>query len=176
MPRVYSCHHYGCHKLAIAPHYFCSEHLDEEQAFLEKRLKWHNAHKKDYTRKYNTIKRVRNDIKREQNDFYRSKQWQGLRKIVLDKQHYLCQYCLLHERVTPAKTVDHRVPITFDLSKKADINNLDVICPSCHYKKDRFEAIYYGAQTGDRRNNVDPILKIKLIDHYMNHLDQISIK
>lgn len=165
MPRVVSCHHYGCHKLAVYPKHFCSEHIDEEQAFMEKRLKWHNAHKKDYTHKYNTIKRVRNDVKREQNGFYHTKQWQTLRQQVLDKQHYLCQYCLLHERVTPAKTVDHRVSLVFDPDKKADVSNLDTICPECHHLKTEWEQTYY-FKNGVKQD-VDEIKDIKMIDYVM---------
>ncbi|WP_260769103.1 HNH endonuclease [Oenococcus oeni] len=132
---------------------------------MEKRLKWHNAHKKDYTHKYNTIKRVRNDVKREQNGFYHTKQWQTLRQQVLDKQHYLCQYCLLHERVTPAKTVDHRVSLVFDPDKKADVSNLDTICPECHHLKTEWEQTYY-FKNGIKQD-VDEIKDIKMIDYVM---------
>ncbi|KGO22201.1 hypothetical protein Q757_09675 [Oenococcus alcoholitolerans] len=79
----------------------------------------------------------------------------------------------MHDRVTQTKIVDHRVPITFDLKKVDDVTNLDVICPKCHYLKDKFEAKYYGSAQGFSKNNVPELTEIKLIDYYMNHLDQI---
>ncbi|MHA5150122.1 HNH endonuclease signature motif containing protein [Oenococcus oeni] len=173
MPAVRTCRYPNCHNLVTIDHYYCEQHRALEADYLKSRMKYHGTHERGYSRHYNAINRHANKIKDAQEKFYHSKQWQGLRRVVLDKQHYLCQYCLSEGRVTPAKIVDHCVPITFDPSKADDADNLDVICPECHYKKDKFESVYYGSSDGVGRNDVEPITEVKLVDYYMNHLDQI---
>ena len=68
--------------------------------------------------------------------FFRSdafKEWKTLRKKFLD-EHPLCACCLLEGRYTPARIVDHIVPIRQG-GKPLDEGNLQVLCWSCHSKK-----------------------------------------
>ncbi|WP_249192653.1 hypothetical protein [Weissella minor] len=55
------------------------------------------------TQRYNKQTRNRNETKQKQTSFYRTKQWVELRKVVLNRDSYLCQYCAAQGRVTPAK-------------------------------------------------------------------------
>ncbi len=170
MPMIRRCRHFGCHNPAYVPNWFCREHMDEQQAFINRRDEFKN----DRQKKYNETKRTATPIKREQQSFYRSKQWQSLRHEVLTKQHYLCQYCLANKRVTSANIVDHIVPIVFDPKHKDDIDNLATICVSCHYLKTKWEENYYNSASGISHNNVDAITNIDLIDYLMNNLNKFE--
>ncbi|MFT8487988.1 HNH endonuclease [Oenococcus sicerae] len=171
MPAVRTCRYPNCHHLVPLPHYYCEEHQALEAEYLKSRMKYHGTHQHSYINNY--ASRHANQVKDNQTKFYHSKEWQGLRLAVLNKQHYLCQYCLVQGCITPAKIVDHTIPITFDLDKANDLSNLNVICAACHYKKDQFESAYYNSGSGFTHNNVEPITEVKLIDYYMDHLDQI---
>ena len=65
--------------------------------------------------------------------FYTSKEWRTLRKSFLEKNP-LCVECLKEGRYTPAKIVDHIVPIRMG-GKPLDEGNLQALCWSCHSKK-----------------------------------------
>ncbi len=171
--QVRTCRQPNCHSLAPLPHWYCEQHRALEEKYLKSRQKYSRTNDNNYRKRYDKVNRNANEVKRAQVKFYRSKVWQSLRQVVLAKQHHLCQYCLAEGRTTPAKVVDHRVPFTFEPNRSTDIDNLDVICPKCHYKKDQFEDKYYGSSDGFTKNNVTQITTVKLIDYYMNHLNQI---
>lgn len=127
------------------PNHYCDRHFEHEADYLASREKWARSHEQHYTHKYNTVKHNRNSDKSEQYRFYRSKRWATLRQQVLERDHYLCQYCNVQGKLTPnSRTVDHIVPIEFDSSKQADSNNLATICPTCHRLKTDWEQDYYG--------------------------------
>lgn len=65
-------------------------------------------------------------------------QWTKLRKIVMQRDVYLCQPCLSKGRPTPAKQVDHIVPKSRD--GLDDLDNLQAICVECHKAKTKAEA------------------------------------
>ncbi len=112
MPRTRRCREPGCHNLCVHPMHYCEQHKDKEQQYLRSRMKWSHAHDNKHKQHvYNTVTRNRDDVKTSQYDFYRSKHWHDLRKVVLEHDNYLCQYCRAIGIVTPAKTVDHIVPI-----------------------------------------------------------------
>jgi 5-methylcytosine-specific restriction endonuclease McrA len=70
--------------------------------------------------------------------------------------------------ITPAKTVDHIVPIEFDETLKANIANLAVICVSCHRAKTDWEQSYYGTGQGNELQSVTPINDVSSIVVLMN--------
>lgn len=72
--------------------------------------------------------------------FYHSKEWQAVRRQVLDRDHYLCQVCKRAGRITPAGTVHHITPLRVDYSKRLDPANLETICPACHNAEHRERA------------------------------------
>lgn len=84
MPKVRRCREPGCHYLCEYPLHYCQLHHDKEQQYLQSRMKWTNAHHNHHKQHvYNTLTRNRNTTKTQQYNFYRSKQWQELRQVVL---------------------------------------------------------------------------------------------
>lgn len=146
------------------PNHYCTKHFEHEAEYLANRQRWARAHGKQYQRKYNTVTRYRNDTKSKQYNFYRTKQWQELRQQTLDRDHYICQYC----GQPNSKTVDHIVPIEFDQSLMASIDNLAVICRKCHRLKTDFEHQYYGTGQGNEIKNVNEVFDVNKIAILMN--------
>ncbi len=64
--------------------------------------------------------------------FYKSKEWLRARQAALNRDMYLCQYCLAESRVTPADTVHHIVAIKEDWGKRLMLGNLISLCRKCH--------------------------------------------
>ncbi|WP_270621843.1 HNH endonuclease [Weissella viridescens] len=156
MPRVKQCRKVGCHQLATNGRAYCDDHRDLEEADK-------NRHDKYMAQRYNKQTRNRNETKQEQTSFYRTKQWVELRKVVLNRDSYLCQYCAAQGRVTPAKVVDHIVPIEYDVDRKADVENLAIICGRCHSKKTTWEQSYYGTGTQQTKHSVPKIKSVAAI-------------
>lgn len=59
--------------------------------------------------------------------------WDKLRKLVLQRDSYLCQPCRRTHRVTPATQVDHVTPKA--KGGTDDMENLQSICGPCHETK-----------------------------------------
>ena len=91
-----------------------------------------DKHKKEDNRNYTKFHR---DEKA--NKFYSSKEWRTLRKAFLST-HPLCVECIKEGKYTPAKIVDHIVPIRFG-GKPLDASNLQSLCWNCHTKKSNLE-------------------------------------
>lgn len=66
--------------------------------------------------------------------FYHSKAWSKLRSMALDRDNYLCQKCLEHNKITNAKIVHHIVYVDTDFTKALDLDNLISVCQDCHNK------------------------------------------
>ncbi|WP_282803952.1 HNH endonuclease [Secundilactobacillus kimchicus] len=161
MPRFRRCRQARCHAMVEFPNHYCDEHFEHEAEYQEQRQRWARSHSKTYTHKYNVVTRNRDDAKADQAKFYRTRQWSALRKSVLLRDQYLCQYCKAVGKVTPGKTVDHIVPIEFDARLKAYANNLAVICPACHRLKTDWEQRYYGTGQG---NQLRPVGELHTIN------------
>lgn len=159
MPRVKRCRANGCHAMVAFDSRYCKRHQD--LAMDEPKPKRNNYH-------YNHHVRHRDENKINQYKFYRTKNWVQLRQLALESQHYLCQYCLVNDIVTTAKTADHIVPVEFDSNLKDNIDNLAVICPSCHTKKTKWEQRWYGTGQGNTLRSVRPINDVKTINKMMN--------
>lgn len=157
MPRVRRCRQLGCHAMVAFPNHYCQQHYEHEAEYLASRQRWARSNDKQYTHKYNTVIRYRNEGKRQQYNFYRTRQWSHLRQRVLERDHYLCAYCKAQGVITPAKTVDHVRPVEAFPDDKDNINNLAVICRECHYKKTEFEQKYYGCGQGNTITGAKPI-------------------
>ena len=76
--------------------------------------------------------------------FYKSKEWNRIRLQALVRDHFLCQECLKHRRITKAVIVDHRIPISVDWSLRLSLDNLQSLCQSCHNKKTAEDKKKYG--------------------------------
>lgn len=157
MPRVRRCQYNNCHALVELPLHYCSRHMQYEEKYKEQRER--------YSRKrYNKYQRNRKTEKKAQYQFYRTRQWVHLRQSVLDKQHYLCQYCLAQGKLTPnSKTVDHIIPIEVNHQLKAASSNLAVTCRTCHQLKTQWEQGYYGTGSANQATNAPQIRSIATI-------------
>lgn len=169
MPRVRRCWQSGYHAIVILPNHYCSRHFEHEAEYLASRKKRARSHVLQYTHKYNTIKRNRNDDKSQQYKFYRFKLWVGLRKQVLQRDYFLCQYCNQQGKLTSTSwTVDHIFPIEFDSSRQSDINNPVTIYPAFHRLKTDWEQSYYGIGQGNELKQVKALNGIKPVVILMN--------
>ena len=71
--------------------------------------------------------------------FYKSKQWESVRKTVLKRDKFRCKrcdtLCLGKRKGLPAPHCDHVIP----RSKRPDLalvaSNVQILCHSCHSKK-----------------------------------------
>lgn len=140
MPRVRRCRYPGCHAMVNLPDHYCQQHYEHEAEYLANRQRWARSHNKHYQHRYNTQTRYRNNESSERYSFYQSRQWSSLRNQVLDRDHYVCQYC----GQPNSRTVDHIVPIAVDHGLMADVDNLATICSRCHRSKTDWEQRYYG--------------------------------
>lgn len=159
MSRYRRCRYPGCHAMVQLPNHYCKQHFEHEAEYVANRQRWARAHGKQYQHKYNRVTRYRNNVKSEQYNFYRTSTWSRLRQQVLDRDHYVCQYC----GQPNSKTVDHTVPIEYDSTMKANVNNLATICRRCHHLKTQWEQSYYGTGQGHHRHDVPEVKKISKI-------------
>lgn len=157
MARVRRCKTTGCFNMVELSKHYCAKHADQERVYVPR--------DKQAIHRYNTVTRNRDDNKRGQYNFYRTKQWVNLRQRVLDEQHYLCQYCESEGRVQVGKIVDHIVPMEVAPNDKANIDNLAVVCSTCHNAKTKWEQKYYGTGDGNRLKQVVPIKSVIAISN-----------
>lgn len=61
--------------------------------------------------------------------------WLRVREQALKRDNYLCTHCLAAGFVTPAKDVDHRVPLNISPERRLDLDNLQSLCRPCHRVK-----------------------------------------
>lgn len=151
------------------PHHYCAKHFEHEAEYLANRQRWARAHSKQYQRKYNTVKRYRNDTKSKQYNFYRTQQWHNLRQQALDRDHYVCCYC----GKPNSNTVDHVVPIEYDKQLMTDLGNLATTCRNCHRLKTQWEQSYYGTGAGNTLKKVPEVKNTKIIK---NIIEQMATK
>lgn len=166
MARYRRCRYPNCHAMVKLPDHYCKQHYNYEAEYLAKRQRWARSHNTRYQQKYNHITRNRNNVKSQQYKFYHTKTWVDLRRQVLNRDHFVCQYC----GKPNAKTVDHIVPIEYDAKLKADVNNLAVICLNCHRLKTDWEQIYYGTGECNELKQVQKVHDLKTIARLMNKI------
>src|SRR5690606_41899955 len=109
----------GCPELVRPPAVYCPAHTwTDEQRRQHRRIvdRDYDRHRRD--------QRAR--------AFYKSAAWERLRRVVLARDNYLCQRCLEHQRITPATTVDHIVPLSVAWERRLDMSNLRSLCGPCH--------------------------------------------
>lgn len=86
------------------------------------------------TKRYNSQVR-RNRENQVYTAFYNSTVWRKTREQVLIRDNYLCQRCLAQGVITSdSLIVHHKVELKRDWSKRLDMDNLEVVCFSCHNK------------------------------------------
>lgn len=150
MPMVRRCKADGCRELVERPAHYCAAH----HSIKEER----ETHSRT---RYNKRIRNRDDESRERYAFYRSKTWSSIRKIVLNRDNYLCQYCLALGVVTPdARIGDHVTPVEIAPELKTEISNVVATCRSCDNIKRALEQKIYG--TGQNRTKHNTGLRLSV--------------
>lgn len=73
--------------------------------------------------------------------FYHSRQWDDVRRFVLDRAHGLCEECASRGGVSPADVVHHLIPLTPENMEDPAIalnpDNLKALCHDCHTEAHR---------------------------------------
>lgn len=87
--------------------------------------------------------------------FYKSKAWQDVRALVLERAHGLCEECAERGDVVLADVVHHKTPLSVDnmddLSVTLSPDSLVALCNDCHTKAHRELGI--GALNGKERHD-----------------------
>ena len=66
-------------------------------------------------------------------EFYHTPAWRKVRKIYIQK-HPICEECERNGFITPAKVIDHIIPIRKG-GAKLNFSNLQSLCIQCHASK-----------------------------------------
>lgn len=66
--------------------------------------------------------------------FYHRKPWRRIRKKALQRDRYLCQYCLREGKVVRATEVHHIIEADKDEDLRLSLDNLISLCWNCHEK------------------------------------------
>lgn len=141
---VRRCKYADCHTLVERPSYYCDKHKQYEAEQRE-----------SYSRTYYN-KRVRNkdEDNRERYQFYRSKAWSSLRKQALERDNYLCQYCLSNDIKRPNSNIgDHITPAEIAPELRTDLSNIATACRDCDNVKRKLEQEIYGTGQGNTHRN-----------------------
>lgn len=68
--------------------------------------------------------------------FYKSRAWQKVRKVVMDRSHGLCERCMERGELKPADVVHHTTPLTpenmDDPQVSLNPDRLMALCHDCH--------------------------------------------
>lgn len=88
-----------------------------------------------------------------------------LNKIRLDKLaefSYRCKNCTNSKNLH----LHHIIPVSFDITKAYDIDNIEVLCPECHVEHHRKEGHYFGWNKKRKKPDIVPVYsKIKYIKY-----------
>lgn len=154
MPMVRRCKADGCRALVERPAHFCTTHHSMEATYIEERQRYSRT-------RYNKRVRNRDDESKERYAFYRSKNWSSIRKIALERDNYLCQYCLALGTVTPNVRIgDHVTPVEIAPELRTEVQNVVATCRSCDNTKRTLEQEIYG--TGQNREAKNKDLRLSV--------------
>ena len=149
MPMVRRCKYTGCHTLVERPAHFCEKHKQYEAEYAKQR----EAYSRTY---YNKRVRNKDEANKERYQFYRSKTWASLRKLALERDNYLCQYCLALGVVRPNSNIgDHITPAEIAPELRTDLSNIATACRDCDNVKRKLEQEIYGTGQGNTHRNTN---------------------
>lgn len=77
--------------------------------------------------------------------FYHSPVWRKLRRLALQRDHYLCQHCLRNGILRSATEVHHIRPVADWPELALDLDNLVSLCWPCH---EQTKVRRHGGRTG----------------------------
>ena len=61
------------------------------------------------------------------------RKWRKARRAYLE-EHPLCEECLDNDRITPARDIDHVIPLS-EGGARLDCSNFRALCRRCHNRK-----------------------------------------
>lgn len=68
--------------------------------------------------------------------FYKGRQWQNVRNVVMDRSNGLCERCMERGEIKAADVVHHKVPLTEENMSDPDISlnpeRCIALCNDCH--------------------------------------------
>ena len=147
LPMVRRCKYTGCHTLVERPAYYCGKHKQYEAEYAKQRETYSRTY-------YNKRVRNRDEANRERNKFYHSPTWTSLRKQALERDRYLCQYCLANNIKRPnSKTGDHITPAEIAPELRTELSNIATACKDCDNVKRKLEQEIYGTGQGNTHRN-----------------------
>ena len=77
-----------------------------------------------------------------------------LRKLALERDTYLCQYCLANGVVRPNSRIgDHITPAEIAPELRTDLSNIATACRDCDNVKRKLEQEIYGTGQGNTHKN-----------------------
>jgi len=153
------CKHTGCHTLVKGDQFFCKKHADDLAGYQQRMSKM-RVHDKRQVHEYNTKVRYATPERKRRESFYHNKEWKSIRKVVLERDNYICQYCHRYRIVKPANIVDHIVPGQVAPDLITDMDNLVTCCYKCHQRKTEWEQSFYGTgYTDGKKLKTDILIK-----------------
>src|SRR5699024_11029210 len=117
MKPMKQCNHPACRNLIPFDVEYCAQHT-------------HMRREKHH--RYDT---VRNREDKQYRDIYYSTKWRKLRKQIVLRDNYMCQYCLNKGLYKQADVVYHIIEVKDDITKAYDPENMQSLCHACHNKK-----------------------------------------
>lgn len=109
------CTHPGCGALVASG--YCDQHRPAAEARRREAL--------------SRAGRAYNQRRPESDKFYGTAAWRAFRDAFL-RSHPLCEECRSHGRLTPARIVDHIIPLRERLDLALDATNMRALCFPCH--------------------------------------------
>lgn len=112
----------------------CGENKKSWQKLFFKLFRFlkRNEQKQTQTNKNKQKEWKRLNYHEKHKDFYNSSDWKALRNYKFGMADGLCENCKKKGIVRAGREVHHIIPIEQDYSKRLDIDNLVLLCPSCH--------------------------------------------
>ena len=92
---------------------------------------------------------------------YKTRRWRRIREIALTKSP-LCVHCRDVGRVTPARVVDHIIPVRQG-GEFWSLDNLATLCDSCHSHKSGRESHGLARVKGGRGSKIHKVDRTKTI-------------
>ncbi len=111
------CNKFGCNHLTREQ--YCQEHKHKSIEQKKERNRYYDKYKRD----------------KKSDSFYRSREWDVVRRASLSRDKGLCVHCLREKKITHANVVDHIIPVKEDWSLRLTLSNTQCLCHSHHNQK-----------------------------------------